>query len=79
MDQLTTFADYRVPQLLRHVGVLVYNDKLSHLVDGGVEIFSNTLHELYIRSSTVVSVDHLETKGDADWMLKQDTKIDDVN
>jgi hypothetical protein len=57
MERLTTFADYRVPQLLRHVGVLEYNKELADTVDNRVELSGK--QEVYVRAATVVAVDRL--------------------
>merc|ERR1712183_892977 len=46
--------------------------------DGGVVIISHN-NEFYSKlcpETWVMDAGHLETKGDAEWMLKQDTKID---
>ena len=59
ISELTTFADYRVPQLLRHVGVLRYSEELSAKVDGVEEIMAGSSDELFIRAGTVVAVDRL--------------------
>lgn len=59
MDQLTTFADYRVPQILRHMGVLEYSDDLAQAVDQQQELERNGAKELSIRAATVVAVDRL--------------------
>ena len=59
LDQLTTFADYRVPQLLRHVGVLEYSTELATRVDSYQELEQNSEHELSIRAGTVVAVEEL--------------------
>merc|ERR1712187_67603 len=47
--------------------------------DGGVVIIShnNEFCSKLCPETWVMDAGHLETKGDADWMLKQDTKIDD--
>merc|ERR1711981_1444888 len=47
--------------------------------DGGVIIIShnNEFVSTLCPETWVMDAGHLETKGDADWMLKQDTKIDD--
>jgi hypothetical protein len=57
MDQLTTFADYRIPQILRHWGTIEYCYELSHRVDSGMELGYH--EELSIRAATVVCVDQL--------------------
>ena len=59
MDKITTFADYRVPQLLRHLDVLKYSPELSRQVDNKVELVPFCADELYIRAATVVAVDEL--------------------
>eukprot|EP00816_Leptocylindrus_hargravesii_P013381 CAMPEP_0196816626 /NCGR_PEP_ID=MMETSP1362-20130617/56395_1 /TAXON_ID=163516 /ORGANISM="Leptocylindrus danicus, Strain CCMP1856" /LENGTH=365 /DNA_ID=CAMNT_0042194045 /DNA_START=64 /DNA_END=1158 /DNA_ORIENTATION=- len=61
-DKITTFADYRVPQLLRHYGVLVYSDALAQKVDSNTEIPAGSMDEIYIRAGTVVAVDRLVDK-----------------
>lgn len=47
--------------------------------DGGVVIIShnNEFVSKLCPETWVMDAGHLETKGDADWMLKQDEKIDD--
>merc|ERR1712084_158296 len=47
--------------------------------DGGVIIIShnNEFVSKLCPETWVMDAGHLETKGDSDWMLKQDTKIDD--
>lgn len=73
MDKITTFADYRVPQLLRNVNVLVYSPQLSEKVDSKTEIDNSSLDEIYIRASTVVAVDCLVE------IVKKKTKQDNIN
>jgi elongation factor 3 len=55
---------------------------LSHAIegfDGGVVMIThnNEFCSKLCPETWVMDSGHLETKGDADWMLKQDTKIDD--
>merc|ERR1711953_63428 len=47
--------------------------------DGGVIMIThnNEFCSQLCPETWVMDAGHLETKGDADWMLKQDTKIDD--
>jgi hypothetical protein len=60
MDQLTTFADYRVPQILRHFEILEYApESLACQVDEGREIPAGSYDELSIRAATVVAVEDL--------------------
>ena len=49
MHELTMFADYRVPQLLRDAGVMVYSDHLAAIVDQGTELLAGSEEETQIR------------------------------
>jgi hypothetical protein len=49
MQQLTMFADYRVPQLLRDLGVLVYSSNLAATVDSCTELLAGSEEETQIR------------------------------
>lgn len=80
MDVLTTFADYRVPQLLRHYGILVYSFDLSQQVDGKSTLPPAAEHA--IRATTVAAVEYVVTELNAasntkwnavqtDWYLWQ--------
>lgn len=59
INQLTTFPDYRVPQFLRHVGVLQYSLSLATLIDSKHSLKSKSSQEIYIRAATVVAVEQL--------------------
>mmetsp|Transcript_42460 Transcript_42460/g.102261 ORF Transcript_42460/g.102261 Transcript_42460/m.102261 type:complete len:280 (-) Transcript_42460:1348-2187(-) len=60
MDRLTTFADYRVPQLLRFKLCLEYHPTLlGNLVDSYVELKASSIEEISIRAATVVAVQKL--------------------
>lgn len=59
MHELTMFADYRVPQLLRHAGVMVYSDALAAAVDKLEPVAVGSEEEIEIRAATVVAVDML--------------------
>jgi hypothetical protein len=59
MDELTTFADYRVPQILRHFDILEYAPALAIKVDSWEEIEVDSIEELSIRAGTVRAVEEL--------------------
>lgn len=79
IDQLTAFADYKLPQLLRAHGVLHYAPELADKVDALVELKAGSPEEVEIRAFTVHAVEWL--KGlfaengvflksiEVDWML----------
>jgi len=59
MAHLTAFADYKVPQVLRELGVLVYDDHLTGLVDARVLLPAGSPEEVEIRAGTIWAVEQL--------------------
>ncbi|KAI7835398.1 hypothetical protein COHA_010694 [Chlorella ohadii] len=59
IDQLTMFADYRVPVVLRELGVLRYAPSLAAAVDAKQELAPGSQEEVEIRAATVVAVERL--------------------
>jgi len=57
VGRLTMFADYRVPQLLRAAGVLVYAPALAARVDAREELPAQGADEVAVRAATVVAVE----------------------
>ena len=79
LADLTCFADYKLPQVLRHFGVIEYSEPLRRRVDGLEELPSGDQAETEIRAATVVAVERLrealaqrgrELKAvELDWIL----------
>ncbi|KAL4425843.1 hypothetical protein ABPG75_009859 [Micractinium tetrahymenae] len=59
IDQLTMFADYRVPVVLRELGVLRYAPALAEAVDSRQELAAGSQEEVEIRAATVEAVEQL--------------------
>ena len=59
LDQLTAFADYKLPQLLRRSGALVYAPSLAALVDSYAPLAPGSEPEIEIRAATVWAVELL--------------------
>jgi hypothetical protein len=53
LDALTAFADYKVPQVLRRFGLLVYADPLAAAIDARTPIPAGSAEEVEIRAATV--------------------------
>jgi Queuosine salvage protein len=53
LDCLTAFADYKVPQVLRRLGVLVYSDDLAGKIDRWELIPAGSPAEIEIRAATI--------------------------
>jgi len=57
IDTLTAFADYKLPQVLRHVGILRYERALEHKVDQGIFLEVGSPEEIEIRANTIWAVE----------------------
>ncbi len=57
MEGLTAFADYKLPQVLRHSGVLNYDPGLASKVDQMVELEAGSNEEVEIRANTLWAVE----------------------
>ena len=79
LDQLTAFADYKVPQVLRRLGILTYTEALSRTIERRVLLPPGSDAEVEIRAATIWGVEFLrravEERGIAlrayeiDWHL----------
>ena len=59
MSQLTVFADYRLPQILRGEGALLLAGDLAARIQAGEPLARNAPDEAAIRAATVVAADEL--------------------
>lgn len=84
-DKLTAFADYRLPQILRHYGVVTYSNDLAQRVDAGEHIEAGSAAEVEIRTATIEACEALKlqlpdrSSADIDvglWLLSQDMRND---
>jgi Queuosine salvage protein len=57
LDELTCFADYKLPQILRRFGVLEYSADLGGRVDARVHLAAGSEEEVEIRAHTVWAVE----------------------
>ena len=55
-------SDYKIPQVLRGHGILIYDDELSKIVDNGIEIPINSPYEVEIRASMITVIDIINKK-----------------
>ena len=79
LADLTCFADYKLPQALRHLGALEYSDGLARRVDDWRELEAGEPAEVEIRAATVTAVERLRValaeagrslrSFEVDWML----------
>ena len=79
MGELTAFADYKLPQVLRHAGVLTYEPNLASKVDQMIHLDPGSPDEVEIRANTIWAVElireELKQRGkdfrafEIDWLL----------
>lgn len=84
-DNLVGCADYKIPQVLRNLGVLEFSPKLSSLVDSGIPIMSGTKQEVEIRATTISVINYIADTlanqiarmdiNDSIWLLGQNKSI----
>jgi len=60
LDALTAFADYKLPQVLRELGVLSYEPSLAARVDRREELEPGSPEEVEIRAATLRAVEALK-------------------
>lgn len=57
VEELTAFADYKLPQFLRHYQVLTYEAALAQRIDEQIELPPGSAEEVEIRAATIVAVE----------------------
>ena len=62
IDQLTAFADYKIPQILRKLGILEYTSELSFKVDNKILIPAGSQEEIEIRANTIWAIEIIKEK-----------------
>lgn len=56
-DNMTGCADYKIPQVLRHLNILEYNEELSSLIDSKTQIDHDSEMEIEIRANMLYVVE----------------------
>jgi hypothetical protein len=85
LERLTAFADYKLPQQLRHAGILSYSEGLSRQVDQRILIPPGSEEEVEIRAATIWAIELLRqelsvrgrivTAMELDWLLWQRSQV----
>jgi hypothetical protein len=88
LERLTAFADYRLPQALQHLGILLYAPPLAAAIDGLEELPPGGEAEVEIRAATVWAVERMRvaaaargidsTAWEIDWHLWDRAHAPDV-
>jgi len=59
LNQLTIFADYKIPQILHHFGILEYSPVLENKIKNLKEIQAGSQEEIEIRAATIWAGEYL--------------------
>jgi hypothetical protein len=73
-ESLMAYADYQVPAVMRHFGILEYSPELAAKVDGRQHLLKNGREELAIRAATIIGCEmfawrHKVTAAETDWLF----------
>lgn len=60
IEDLTACADYKLPQILRKIGILEYSNELINKIDNKIELASGSAEEVEIRSNTIWAVEYIK-------------------
>ncbi len=77
ISQLTACADYKLPQILRKLGILVYKKDLADRVDNKIEILHNSDEEIEIRANTIWAVEQIKEAARTRIQNIRSTEIND--
>jgi len=90
ISQLTAFADYKIPQTLRKLGILKYSPELAAKIDNKIQILPGSKEEIEIRANTIWAIELMKrelktkipniTSMDIDsylWLLGQNKSPND--
>jgi len=76
LDELTAFADYKLPQLLRYEGVLIYAPALASQIDSYTLLPAGSPPEVEIRAATVWAVELLRRALAGRGVVRRASEID---
>ncbi len=59
LDELTVFADYRLPQYLRHVGIIKIEEGFARRIEAQEEIAASSEEEIELRCATIAASEQI--------------------
>lgn len=74
LDKITACADYKLPMVLRNIGILEYTQELENKIDKGIEILKDSEEEVEIRANTIWAVEFIKEE-----LKKKIKKINSIN
>lgn len=77
-DKLTAFADYKVPQILRKLGIFEYSDELADKVDNLTELPAGSPEEVEIRAFTIEAIERVAKEAQKHFPKATPAKMDGI-
>lgn len=77
-DNMTGCADYKIPQVLRHLGILEYSDGLATLIDEKQEIQHDSEMEIEIRANMLYAIELIKEKLHQNGIDMNSVQIDNA-
>ncbi len=62
LDKLTAFADYKLPQVMRHLGIIEYTPQLAAKIDNMEYLRPGSEEEIEIRAATIQACELIKKK-----------------
>jgi len=73
---LTAFADYKLPQVLRHLGVIHYEPELAERIQEFEQITPGSAEEVEIRAATILAVERIRQELTAHGQKVSSAQLD---
>lgn len=71
-------ADYKIPQVLRHLGILEYQDELGELIDARIQLEHDSEMEIEIRANMLYVIELIKEKLNSDGISMNSVQIDNA-
>ena len=76
IQELTAFADYKLPQLLRQYQVLTYEATLAKRIDEQIELAQGSAEEVEIRAATIIAIELIRQELEKHGFVSNAAAID---
>ncbi len=77
-NNLLACADYKIPQVLRHLGILEYREDLANLVDSQKEIRHDKEEEIEIRACMLYAIELIKKELEQKNIYLNSSEIDNA-
>lgn len=78
LDKLTAFADYKIPQILRNFGILIYSQTLANKIDFFELIEAGSQEEVEIRVATIWAVEIIKKELQKKFASVTSSHVDNI-